>query len=404
MDIGNLDFDARLHSPLSSSFPPSSATLMRWGSEDRLPLKRSKPPRAEVRKAMLVLGLDLSDEKLKDKLGIDEETLRQAKETARELREQAEQKTNMKLPLNRDGLRKALQVLGEDPSRKKIMDKFGIDEVQLHDVEKELHQMRWENPDVSEARQSFIFNRKDYKKALAVLGYDPSAEKLMRIYGFQPEDLEIARRESLALSDTIITNTTIPGRTSRKALKFFGVDPSREKLMHMYGFDDEEVTNAINYRNSLVEERFHDPIAQKKRLHISNRAESKKAFDLLGEDPSERKLLDKLGVGKETFEKAKEEAEKHRIEVFIETQKKDLAEAPEKAQWVLGEKQKPTPELILDTALSPREEARLRHIPDKRNSSKAISVLGIDTKEKIADKLGISGEELRQVSSPLPLI
>lgn len=86
---------------------------------------------------------------MKDKLGIDEATLQQAKEAAREFREEAERRTSMKLPLNRDGLRKALQVLGEDPSRKKIMDKFGIDEVQLHDVEKEIHQMRWENPDVS---------------------------------------------------------------------------------------------------------------------------------------------------------------------------------------------------------------------------------------------------------------
>jgi len=348
MDIGSVDFDPQLFSPLSSSFPPSSTTLLNWELERRrLPMKRP-PSRLEVKKAMLVLGLDLSDEKLKDKLGIDEETLKQAKEAAREVREEAERRTNMKLPINKDGLRKALQVLGEDPSRKKIMDKFGIDEVQLHDVEKEIHQMRWESPDVSEARQSFIYNKKDYKKALAVLGYDPSAEKLMRIYGFEPEDLETARKESLALSVSVpVTSTLIPGSTPRKALQFFGVDPSKEKLLNLYGFDEEEVSNANTYRNTLSEEKFLEPTAQKKRLHVPNRTESKKALEVLGEDPTERKLLDKLGVCKETFEEAKLEAEKHRTELFIETQKKDLAEkASDKALWVFGEKT--TPEIHLE--------------------------------------------------------
>lgn len=230
---------------------------------------------------------------------------------------------------------------------------------------------------------------------MAVLGYDPSAEKLMRIYGFEPEDLETARRENLATG--VVPNTTIPGSTPRKALQFFGVDPSKEKLMNLYGFDEEEVSNAHQYRNTLSEEKFLEPTAQKKRLHVPNRTESKKALEVLGEDPSERKLLDKLGVCKETFEVAKLEAERLRTEHFIENQKKDLAEkASQKVLRVLGEDSTPDVHVELDTSISPRGEARLKHIPDRKSSTKAIAVLGIDTKEKLADKLGITGDELRQ--------
>lgn len=413
----------------SFSYPPPTETHLMKEYESRRASKL--PPRDQIRKAGEVLGVNFTDAKLMDTLGVDEPTLQQAKENVQEQRDKSEMLKKMRLPSDKTGLKKALKVLGEDPSRKKVMDKLGIDEVQLSDVEKEMNELLWENVAREGARTTFHTHTAS-KKALAVLGFDPTAEKLRKLYGIEEEDIIAAREQSIDALRQQPSNRYIPDKQSnKKALQVLGVDPTREKLRTLYGMDDQELDNAEAERRRLEEEKIQK---ESKKTHVPDRTSTRKACSVLGIAPSEEKMMATFGLNKQGLEEAMDELDRSRTENFIQNQKKLLAaqgkRPSEKAMNVLGfnpslhkameklgisedelhsshihhfelDESASVSELNPLAALdddSPVNDAKRKHIADRTQANqKAFAVLGIDTKERLATKLGFtSSEELRQ--------
>jgi hypothetical protein len=84
-------------------------------------------------KALKVLGIDISKNKLVEKLGVDNELLEQAESEQFELQEERIKKKRMNdAMMNKKSAQKALKVLGHDPSENKVENKLGVNKNILH--------------------------------------------------------------------------------------------------------------------------------------------------------------------------------------------------------------------------------------------------------------------------------
>lgn len=136
------------------------------------------------KKALAMLGHDLSREKVKKTLGIDEDSVKQIeKEKMKEVKVIFSRKRAMSAPtMDKRHAVKALSRLGLDISAKKAMQLLGLDE----EVVKEayLEELQRQEERIFRQRESrAIRNKKRIQKALNVIGYDPSVEKILDTLG-----------------------------------------------------------------------------------------------------------------------------------------------------------------------------------------------------------------------------
>ncbi|GAM25075.1 hypothetical protein SAMD00019534_082500 [Acytostelium subglobosum LB1] len=146
------------------------------------------PPRPEsVKKAKEVLGdFNPSEDKLKKTLGIGDEELKQVHELRSEQHHQ--QMAKERIPINKRETRKAQSTLGLNLSKEKLMDVLGVDEdtiTEAENEEKELKELR-----IRRLRENIILsNKKALRKAFTLLGFNPSSSKMMRTLGVSEADL-----------------------------------------------------------------------------------------------------------------------------------------------------------------------------------------------------------------------
>lgn len=89
-------------------------------------------------KALQVYGKDsVSTEKIKEVLGIEEEDIKEAERQRLAKQEEELQRTRQLALFNKREAKKALERLGVDPSNQKIMDKLGVDECVIKEAKME---------------------------------------------------------------------------------------------------------------------------------------------------------------------------------------------------------------------------------------------------------------------------
>lgn len=134
---------------------------------------------------------------------------------------------------------KALELLGHDPSVEKVKKTLGLDE-------EEIEKARMENIENEENRLlkkrilATPYNKKEASKALTTLGFDPSMHRSMKRLGLKEETFRKAlSEENLRIEKRIMHSRKNLGtrnrKENRKALHIVGFDPSKEKALHQLG-------------------------------------------------------------------------------------------------------------------------------------------------------------------------
>jgi len=203
-----------------------------------------------------VLGIDPSKEKIMDRLGIDEDIFEEAK---MEIIEREEQKIVRKRRNsggnNKRNALKALDVLGHDPSKEKVMNTLGMDEIDVKDVEKEKVEIYEQQ--CSRKRSNSWLNKKKAAKAMKVLGLEPSKDKIMETLGIVEVDLKEIEQQQIEWNGEINNNiihkrVTKNKKANKKALKVVGYEPSDIKLQKTLGVELNIIKNV-----SKIETKSH---------------------------------------------------------------------------------------------------------------------------------------------------
>ncbi len=112
--------------------------------------RKSSPNKKKCAKALSTLGLDLSMQKATQVLGVDEDTLKvvQQQEEDDALSERRRRRRQSKALLhNKKRNRKALNVIGYDPSLGKVLDVLGVEEgTQEEETVGEIIEEKWKKP------------------------------------------------------------------------------------------------------------------------------------------------------------------------------------------------------------------------------------------------------------------
>jgi len=150
-------------------------------------------------KAMKILGRDPSNEKVIDTLGIKQEELQQVQMKQFEKEEEVIKRQRMNsASKNKKESQKALGVLGIDPSTEKVVQKLGVSQVEIELARLE-EQERLEDLIKKQRDLECTKDKKHSKKALEVLGYDVSAHKVMNTLGLTDKDLEQIKQDNYIL-------------------------------------------------------------------------------------------------------------------------------------------------------------------------------------------------------------
>jgi len=254
-------------------------------------------------KAMKLLGREFSKEKVMNRLGIEGDDLKQAElERIERVEETYERKREVEAIINKKESVKALEILGVDPSKEKVMSCLGVGEDVIEEAKMEV--VEREEQKIARQRRNSGSNKKNIQKALDVLGHDPSKEKIMNTLGMDERDIEDVEKERVEIYEQECSkkrsNSWLNKKEAQKALKVLGLDPSKDKVMETLGIVDNELKVAEEEQMGRTEEIFNGII--QKRV-IQNKKANQKALKILGHDPSETKLQNKFGENYEVLRK-----------------------------------------------------------------------------------------------------
>jgi len=186
-----------------------------------------------------VLDYSSSIEKVSELLGVDAPTVYEI------YQEQAEDECQKRMlkntPRNKRNSQKALSLLGLDPSKEKVKKTLGIDEEAVHQVEED---MLKQQELLCEAYRKIEGSppKKNCTKALSTLGLDPSVHKATKLLGVDEEILrDVLHEEQLIQEEKILLkrrhNTLLlhDKKHNHKAHNIIGYDPSYNKILDTLG-------------------------------------------------------------------------------------------------------------------------------------------------------------------------
>eukprot|EP01119_Soliformovum_irregulare_P003788 TRINITY_DN14854_c0_g1_i1.p1 TRINITY_DN14854_c0_g1~~TRINITY_DN14854_c0_g1_i1.p1 ORF type:complete len:318 (-),score=72.73 TRINITY_DN14854_c0_g1_i1:124-1077(-) len=201
-------------------------------------IERPRDKRNAV-KALEVLGEDPSLLKIQRMMGIGEEEIRQAQlETIQREEEQIAQKRKNLPSVTKRNAQKALEILGVDPSREKLKSTLGIDEEMLAAIEQERIEDYYER--LERTRSNSLNKNRSNSKAFKILGVDPSVLKISEYLGIDEDEVYKAEDEINQQKEELIRQARSSiaqknRRNTRKALKVLGHNPSQSKLEYQLG-------------------------------------------------------------------------------------------------------------------------------------------------------------------------
>jgi len=255
-------------------------------------------------KAIRVLGKEsLSKEKIMSTLGIVEDELAEAEMDLVERREEELRRKRYLEPLDKKNSHKALGILGHDLSVEKLKSTLGVEESVIIEAQQTEAERQEEN--IRKVRRNASqMDRKHTVKALGVLGHDPSHEKAKQFLGMDEEDLLQYQEECMEEYEQHLkrkrSRSCINRRSTVKAQRILGIYPSKDKLIDRLGIDTSIVDEAQMERYIKDEE-----VIKKKRMQDDkvNKKNIQKALKVLGHDPSEYILENRLGIDREEIQK-----------------------------------------------------------------------------------------------------
>jgi len=201
----------------------------------------SLPSNQNVVKLKQILDYNHTEEKLSKLLGIDATKVREVNSAMHEdqlLRERALSATSQ----NKRHAKKALVMLGHDPSKEKVKKTLGIDDELVRQVEIENHELATNQFQRRRATSTPTMDKRHAIKALNTLGLDISAKKAMQILGLDEEVVKEAYLEELQRQEERISrqrenNAFLNKKGIQKALNVMGYDPSLDKVMDTLGVE-----------------------------------------------------------------------------------------------------------------------------------------------------------------------
>jgi len=209
--------------------------------------------------------------------------------------------------VNASSLPKLQQVLDYSNSLDKVSDLLGVDIPTVHEIYKEQAEEQMQLQMLKNTPR----NKRDSQKALALLGRNPSAEKVQKTLGIDEDmilqlehDLQ-KQQEQNSPQGKLVRSSSLDKRHSAKALSTLGVDPSLRKATSILGMDDEERAREICLEEQLAQE---EKIVHKRKAEtehaLHDKKHNSKALHVVGYDPSLEKAMDTLGVAAGTQEEA----------------------------------------------------------------------------------------------------
>lgn len=208
-------------------------------SQTSTPTKKRGHIKAEsFTKLQQVLNYSSSVDKVSDLLGVDAPTVYEI------YKEQAEDELQKRMlkntPRNKRNSQKALSLLGHDPSKEKVKKTLGIDETVVHQVEEDI--IKQQELRLAIRKPEFSPDKKKCAKALSTLGLDLSIHKATKLLGVDEDTLrEVYHAEQLVQEEKILVkrrqNTLYlhDKKHNRKAYHVVGYDPSLEKVLDTLG-------------------------------------------------------------------------------------------------------------------------------------------------------------------------
>jgi len=286
---------------------PDSTDINNNSAElDALPHGHFPGSKTRAAKAINVLGRDPSREKVMNVMGLEISEIEAAKQANvdRALNELARSREQDSAQKNKRDNTKALGVLGHDPSTHKVMDTLGVDVATIQEAKQEnIH--RREQVVTRQRRNSGQKNKKHATKALEIMGYDPSVEKVMTTLGMDDEDMldnevnKIEEYEGNLNLERKRSNSLVNNRKASKALRVLGLDPSIAKVMDKLGMSANELEAADTELFERGEERIK---RQRENDDRVNKRNISKALRVLGHDPSGHKIESMMGFEKGTVQ------------------------------------------------------------------------------------------------------
>eukprot|EP01118_Nematostelium_gracile_P006218 TRINITY_DN2004_c0_g1_i1.p1 TRINITY_DN2004_c0_g1~~TRINITY_DN2004_c0_g1_i1.p1 ORF type:complete len:328 (-),score=78.04 TRINITY_DN2004_c0_g1_i1:95-970(-) len=253
--------------------------------------------RCNSEKAMRLLGRNHGEEKLMKSLGITEKDMANAAQDRLKRFEEEFKRQREKEPIkSKKESMKALEILGLDVSREKVKSLLGVPDNIIEEAASEVADR--ENLTLLRKRSHSVSIKKDISKALDLLGHDPSKEKVMNTLGIDEFDL-IEHEKERGMTYEIQcrrkrTNSWLNKKEAGKALKILGYEPSKMKVITTLGILEEDLQQ-VQVENQEREEEINNEIIQKNMM--KNKRGVQKALKVLGHDPSLAKL-ETLGFGK----------------------------------------------------------------------------------------------------------
>ncbi|EGG17166.1 hypothetical protein DFA_08150 [Cavenderia fasciculata] len=137
------------------------------------------------------------------------------------------------------------------------------------------------------------------KKVIDVLGdFNPSEDKIKKTLGIGEDELKMVKEESVN-NQVIKERHPINKRDTKKAQSTLGLNLSKEKLMDVFGVDEDTITEASAEENEIQEIKIK---RLRENITLSNKRALKKALMIMGCDPSSSKIMRTLGNSMEFTE------------------------------------------------------------------------------------------------------
>jgi len=199
------------------------------------------------------------------------------------------------------------RVLNYSPSVDKVSMLLGVDAPTVYEIYKE----QAEGEIQKRYRINRPRNKRNSQKALALLGHDPSTEKVKNTLGIDEEAMNHAHMQNVLYHNRPRrVETSIHKRKYAKALSTLGFDVSLYKATQLLGVEEESVLSSVLHYHAeqralhQEDDRHYRKRGQEYQA-LHNKKRNRKALNVIGYDPSLEKALDMLGVKEGTQEEAR---------------------------------------------------------------------------------------------------
>jgi len=212
--------------------------------------RENLPLQPNWNKLQQVLDYSHSIDKVSQVIGVDMEKVKEIQQSQLEAEYAIER--SLDTAHKKRTSQKALELLGHDPSVEKVKKTLGLDEADIEQVRQENLENE-ENRLLKKRTLCTPYDKKQSSKAFTTLGFDPSVHRSMKLLGLKESTLRKAISEENLRTEKRIMHSrkhlgTRNRKDNKKGLHVVGFDPSKEKVINQLGSE----------ASKEIEDRFAD--------------------------------------------------------------------------------------------------------------------------------------------------